>query len=76
MPDGNDRSLGAIGDIQLGEYGADVVAHRPLRQAQPLGDVCIRQTVRNQAQHIPFPFGELLSDQRPRLCLLARHLSQ
>jgi hypothetical protein len=39
VPDGQDGRLGAVGHVELGEDGADVVAHSALGEVQPGGDV-------------------------------------
>src|SRR3954451_20397157 len=45
---GEDRRLGAIGQLQLRQQGADVVLHRLDPQAEALGDLAVVETLPEQ----------------------------
>ena len=58
MLDGDHGCLGAVGDLQLGEDGADVIAHRAFREVELLGDFAVGQAAPQQAQDGDLAFAQ------------------
>ena len=52
------RGLRAVGQVQLAEDVADVGAHRPLADDEPVRDLRVGQTLRNQLQDDELAAGQ------------------
>ena len=48
-------ALGPVAHLELGEDRADVVTYGLVGDHQPLGDLPVAETARQQVQHLPFP---------------------
>ena len=47
------RRFGAIGDVELGEDGTDVVAYRLRCQVEPLRDLCVLEPFGQEPEAVP-----------------------
>src|SRR5258706_4824679 len=56
--------LGAVGDLQLAQDIADVVAHRFGAQHQPRRDVGIRRSLRDQREDFALALAQLREERR------------
>ena len=64
MPQGNDGCLGAVGDAELGEDPAHIIANCAFREKQACGDICVGLSVGEQAQDLLFTGAERLGNRR------------
>src|SRR5260370_7680692 len=63
--------LGSIGDVELGEHPAEVIADGPVADKQALADLPVRQAIGGQARDLRLPHGQI-APQAP----VARSFSQ
>ena len=73
MLDGDDSRLGAVGGIQLGQDGADMVAHGAFGEIQPGGNFRIVHAG-DETQHFHLTLGQLAGQESFRLDLFAGYL--
>src|SRR5918995_1823237 len=57
---GVDSGLGPVGEVQLGEYVADVILGRLLADEQAARDLGVAQPLRDQLEHLELPVGEVV----------------
>jgi len=51
--------LGSIGDVELGEHPAEVIADGPVADKQLLADLPVRQAIRGQARDLRLPHSQV-----------------
>src|SRR5260370_32204099 len=51
--------LGSIGDVELGEHPAEVIADGPVADKQALADLPVRQAIGGQARDLRLPHGQI-----------------
>jgi hypothetical protein len=56
---GAQDGLGAVGHLQLGEDGREVVGDRLAAEAEPFGDLVVVAAGGQQVQDLAFPGGQL-----------------
>src|SRR3712207_4783207 len=59
LPPGVDRGLGAVLQVELAQHVADVPLDRLLADRQFRGDLPVGAPLRDQAQHLLLPLGQV-----------------